>query len=74
MMTLAEPLPGKTFMFCEKFEDLVDAAFRLTAPGRVCLLSPAAPSYDAFKNFEERGNIFKKLVLLHLHQKTEDNA
>lgn len=74
MMMLAEPLPGKTFMFCEKFEDLVDAAFRLTAPGRVCLLSPAAPSYDAFKNFEERGNIFKKLVLLHLHQKTEDNA
>ena len=74
MMALAEAQPGKTFRFFERFEDLVDAAFQLTAPGRVCLLSPAAPSYDAFKNFEERGNIFKKLVLLHLHQKTEDNA
>ena len=74
MMALAEPQPGKTFLFFEKFEDLVDAAFRMTAPGRVCLLSPAAPSYDAFKNFEERGNIFKNLVLLHLHQKREDNA
>ena len=74
MMALAEPQPEKKFLFFERFENMVDAAFQLTAPGSVCLLSPAAPSYDAFKNFEERGNIFKKLVLLHLHQKPEDNA
>ena len=28
----------------------------------VCLLSPAAPSYDQYKNFEERGDKFKELA------------
>ena len=31
-------------------------------PGDVCLLSPAASSYDQYKNFEERGRKFKNLV------------
>ena len=30
--------------------------------GDVCLLSPAAASYDRYKNFEERGRIFKELA------------
>jgi len=30
--------------------------------GDVCLLSPAAPSYDQYKNFEERGAKFKALA------------
>jgi UDP-N-acetylmuramoylalanine--D-glutamate ligase len=31
-------------------------------PGDVCLLSPAASSYDQYKNFEERGHKFKALA------------
>jgi len=31
--------------------------------GGLCLLSPAASSYDMFKNFEHRGDAFKKLAL-----------
>ena len=30
--------------------------------GDVCLLSPAAASYDRYKNFEERGKVFKELA------------
>jgi len=33
-----------------------------TKPGAICLLSPAAASYDQFKNFEERGEVFKKIA------------
>jgi len=46
--------------------DTLEEAFELipvvTAPGKICLLSPAAASYDIFRNFEERGAIFKKLA------------
>lgn len=30
-------------------------------PGEVCLLSPAAASYDSYKNFEQRGAMFAEL-------------
>ena len=47
------------------YRTIVEWCFRYTAKGRICLLSPAASSYDAFKNFEERGTCFKKLVKEH---------
>ena len=36
----------------------VRRAAELTPPGGVVLLSPAAPSFGHFKNFEERGDVF----------------
>ena len=47
------------------FPTLADAFFeavRITKRGGCILLSPAATSYDEFKNFEERGDYFKALV------------
>ena len=53
---------GKLF----KTKDLKEAASvakKVTKPGFACILSPAAASYGFFKNFEERGDCFKKLIL-----------
>jgi UDP-N-acetylmuramoylalanine--D-glutamate ligase len=39
--------------------DAVEAARRLATPGDVVLLSPACTSYDAYDNFEQRGEDFR---------------
>lgn len=41
----------------------VEAAYQLAKQGEVVLLSPACASFDLFKNYEDRGNQFKKAVL-----------
>ena len=43
-------------------ERAVEAAAAEAKPGEVVLLSPACASFDAFKNFEERGDRFRELV------------
>ncbi len=48
---------------CSSMEEAVMKGFALTGKGEVLLLSPACASMDMFKNYKERGNIFKKLVL-----------
>ena len=44
-------------------EEAVRFAKEVTRKGTCCLLSPAASSYGFFKNFKERGDLFKKFVL-----------
>ena len=51
---------------CLYVDDLTGAvalAKELTPSACACVLSPAAASYGYFKNFEERGDVFRTLVL-----------
>ena len=43
-------------------DDAVRAAFDDAVPGDVVLLSPACSSFDMFRDYEERGRVFKDLV------------
>ncbi len=43
-------------------ENAVRHAFNEASPGDVVLLSPACSSFDQFRNYEERGKVFKNLV------------
>jgi len=45
-----------------EMSDAVRIASENTHPGRICLLSPAAASYDKYINFEYRGDDFRKYV------------
>jgi len=42
--------------------EAVKFAYTHTSSGLVCLLSTASPSYSIWKDFEEKGNLFKKEV------------
>ncbi len=56
---------GKTLQVisrCNTLEEAVQAAAKLAQPGDTVLLSPGCTSFDAFKDFEERGEYFRKLV------------
>ncbi len=47
---------------CEDLEDAVRCAVAVAKPGEVVLLSPACASFDAFENFERRGERFREIV------------
>lgn len=49
----------------DSFEEGVEMAIAEAVPGDVVLLSPACTSWDMFKSYEERGELFKKLVRKH---------
>jgi len=52
----------KKMFLANDYEEVVKLARKNTAKGKICLLSPAAASYDMFRNFEERGDVYKKIV------------
>jgi UDP-N-acetylmuramoylalanine--D-glutamate ligase len=47
----------------ENLDSAIKIARRITPSGGIVLLSPAAPSFGAFKNFEERGDKFTQIAL-----------
>ncbi len=51
------------FFEVEDMKQCIDIAFKVSIKSSICLLSCAAPSYNLFKNFEERGKQFKEEIL-----------
>lgn len=49
-------------VYVENLEEAVSFVKENAKPGDAVLLSPAAASYGYFKNFEERGDVFKELI------------
>ena len=47
----------------EDFTETIHAAASSAREGDIVLLSPACASFDHFRNFAERGNLFKKIVM-----------
>lgn len=58
----AEELGFTDFCFADSMEDAVRIARETAVSGDAVLLSPACASWGMFKNYEERGRIFKELA------------
>lgn len=51
---------GSSVIATTDLKESVTKAKKVTPDGGIILLSPAAPSYDAFENFKQRGELFRK--------------
>ena len=55
--------PTLTQMIVDDLKQAVTRAQQICRKHHTVLLSPAASSYDHFKNFEERGEVFTRLAM-----------
>ncbi|HNC06654.1 MAG TPA: UDP-N-acetylmuramoyl-L-alanine--D-glutamate ligase [Solirubrobacterales bacterium] len=57
-----EPAGVEIVRYCEDLEAAVSEAAGAATPGEAVLLSPACASFDQFKNYEDRGDSFRRFV------------
>lgn len=59
---IGKMLINKNVFFVNTLDEAVDISIKNTKDDMACLLSPAAASYNQYKNFEEKGLVFENLV------------
>jgi UDP-N-acetylmuramoylalanine--D-glutamate ligase len=60
---LADLIDGRVpISFAASMQEAVDRCDAVAQPGDCVLLSPACASFDMFKNFEHRGQVFSEIV------------
>lgn len=52
----------KRLIKVSNMKEAVECAYKYTKKDHSCILSPAAASYNTYKNFEERGNDYKRWI------------
>ena len=62
----------KEVHFAETLEQATRDAFSRSRPGDIVLLSPACASFDMFRNYEHRGEVFRSSVA-QIAEKTAEN-
>ncbi|MGO9086702.1 MAG: UDP-N-acetylmuramoyl-L-alanine--D-glutamate ligase [Candidatus Sulfotelmatobacter sp.] len=55
-------IKGAEVVHAETLENALRKANAVAQPGDVVLLAPACASFDQFKNYEQRGQVFKEIV------------
>jgi UDP-N-acetylmuramoylalanine--D-glutamate ligase len=60
---LKETGGAQNIILAQTMEEAVAAAAGCTARGKTCLLSPAAASYNAYRDFEEKGADFLRCIM-----------
>ena len=60
--SIGQQLDARKTHFVDTLEEAVALAAKVTAKNSTCLLSPAAASYEFYKNFQEKGHAYKQLV------------
>lgn len=59
---IGRDLPKDKTYFAEDLKTAVEIAKKVTAKGKICILSPAAASYEYFKNYAEKGDKYREYI------------